>query len=160
MLLALLIGWFLTHGGSGEGPWVYNGQTPSAMRKAVAKVEPDKSSRKPIESTLDRIESETKRLQSERGRVEKDVFAALEKHGTTTEQFRALAEQVDRVDAAANRNLLDLRFALRSQLSAAQWRVLFPNFPRRLDNSRAWIEGPLVGYVSKSRSEPRAVFPQ
>lgn len=126
MLWALLIGWFLTRGGSGEGPWVYNGQTPSEMRKAAAKVEPDKSSRRPVESTLDQIESETKRLQGERVKVEKDIFAALEDHETTAVQFQALAGQVDRIDATANRNLLDLRFALRSQLSATQWRVLFP----------------------------------
>jgi hypothetical protein len=122
MLMALLLGWLLS--GRGDGLWFFNGATPSEMRKAVAKIAPDKGLRKAVEATLDQIASEARRLHSERARVEADTLAALENHETTAEQFQALAVQVDELNATANRNLLDLRFALRRQLSDAQWCAL------------------------------------
>jgi hypothetical protein len=125
MLVALLLGTLLL-GGSAGGLWFFGGQTPHQLQKEVVKLEPDKTSRKPIDETLDQIEVQYKRLQSERKELEKDVFAAMERHDTPAGEFRTLAARSDKISASVGRDLLDLRFGLRSQLSAEQWRKLFP----------------------------------
>jgi chromosome segregation ATPase len=125
MLVALLLGTLLL-GGSAGGLWFLGGQTPHQLQTAVAKLEPDKTSRQPIDYTLDQVEAQSKRLQSERKELEKEVFAAMERHDTPADQFRTLAARSDKISASVGRDLLDLRFALRSQLSEEQWRRLFP----------------------------------
>jgi hypothetical protein len=125
MLVALLLGTLLL-GGSAGGLWFFGGQTPHQLQKEVAKLEPDKTSRKPIDYTLDQIEAQSKRLQSERKGLEKDVFAAMERHDTPAEQFRTLAARSDKISERVGRDLLGLRFGLCSQLSEEQWRRLFP----------------------------------
>jgi hypothetical protein len=122
MLMALLLGWFLS--GGGDGFWFFHGATLGEMRKAVAKIEPDKGSRKAVEATLKRIASEAKRLQGKRAGIEADLLVALESHETTAARFHALAVRADELNATANRNLLNLRFELRRQLSDAQWDAL------------------------------------
>jgi hypothetical protein len=128
MLIALLLGTLLL-GGSAGGLWFLGGQTPQQLQKQVAKLEPDKASRRPIDYTLDQIEAQSKRLQSERKGLEKDVFAAMERHDTPAETFRILAARSDKISESVGRDLLDLRFALRSQLSEEQWARLFPPSP-------------------------------
>jgi hypothetical protein len=125
MLIALLLG-TLFLGGSSGGPWFLAGQTPYQLQKEVAKLEPDKSSREPIDYTLYEIERQSKRLESERSGLENDVFAALKNHDTPAEQFRVFEARADQINANLGRDLLDLRFKLRSQLSEDQWRRLFP----------------------------------
>jgi hypothetical protein len=125
MLVALLLGTLLL-GGSSRGLWFFGGQTSHQLQKEVAELEPDKSSRKPIDYTLNQIEAQSKRLQSERKELEKEIFAALERHDTPAEQLRNVAVRSDKISASVGRDPLDLRFALRSQLSDEQWRRLFP----------------------------------
>jgi hypothetical protein len=90
MLVALLLGTLLL-GGSSRGLWFFGGQTSHQLQKEVAELEPDKSSRKPIDYTLNQIEAQSKRLQSERKELEKEIFAALERHDTPAEQLRNVA---------------------------------------------------------------------
>jgi hypothetical protein len=65
MLVGLLLGRLLL-GGSAGGLWFFGGQTPHQLQKEVAKLQPDKASRKPTDYTLDQIEAQSKRFQSER----------------------------------------------------------------------------------------------
>jgi septal ring factor EnvC (AmiA/AmiB activator) len=97
--------------------------------KELEKVVPDKETRRPIAQTVKRIEDESKRLDSERKKLEKDVLAALKRHDTPPAQFHAFEERADAINTNSARNLLDLRFALRSQVSEAQWHLLFPSYP-------------------------------
>lgn len=129
MLIALLIGYLFLGGGGGGGLWYLGGVTPHQLQKGLEKVVPDKDSRKPIAETVDLIEKESKYLDSERKKLEKEVLAALKRHDTPAAQFHAFEEQADAINASANRNLLDLRFKLRSQLSESQWHMLFPPTP-------------------------------
>ena len=128
MLIALLLGTLaaVLGGGHAAGLWFFGGQTLHQLKKQVAKIEPDKASCKPIDNTLDQIEAKSKRLLSEGKKLGKDVFAALERHDTPAEEFRTFGVQSDELTASLGKDLLDLRFALRSQLTDEQWRRLFP----------------------------------
>jgi len=108
---------------------VFGGESVRHMHKEVAKLEPDKAARKPIDDTLDQIDKEFKNLNSERAKLEKETAALLEQHDASAEQFRTFGARADAITASAGKNLLDLRFKLRSQLSDAQWRQLYPPSP-------------------------------
>ena len=126
MLMALLLGVLLVSHSGGGGTWFYGGATPHQMRKDVARIESDSAKRKSIDQTLDQMEKEAKRVQSERAKLEKDVAAALARHDGSPEQFQALEARGDAINTSSREILLDLRFALRDQLSDEQWRRLFP----------------------------------
>jgi len=129
MLIALLIGYLFLAGGGGGGLWYLGGLTPHQLQKELEKVVSDKDTRKPIAETVNLIEKESKNLDSERKKLEKEVLAALKRHDTPAAQFQAFEERADSINASSTRNLLDLRFKLRSQLSEAQWHMLFPSLP-------------------------------
>ena len=126
MLIALLLGYLLLGGSSGDSPWFFAGESSHHMSKEVAKLEPDKEKRKEVDQTLKQIEEEYKKLDSERSELEKQTLEALANHDSTAEQFRALTQRADAINTSASKTLVDLRFTLRSQLSDAEWRQLFP----------------------------------
>jgi len=126
VLIALLLGYLFLSGGGSGGLWYLGGLTPHQLHKELEKVVPDKATRKPITETVAMIETESKQLDNERKKLEKEVLAALKRHDTPPAQFRAFEERADTINANSTRNLLNLRFKLRSQLSEAQWRMLFP----------------------------------
>jgi len=125
MLMALLIGWLFLRGHGGADYWFLGGRTPHQIREEVAKVVPDKEIQNTTNYNLGLIEKTYKDLESERSKLEKDVLAALERHDTPKEQFHRFEAQADEIDATATKSMLDVRFVMREQLSAAQWRALF-----------------------------------
>jgi hypothetical protein len=126
MLIALLLGVRLVSHTGGGSPWFYGGATSHQMRKEVARIESDSAKRELIDQTLDKMDKEVKRMQSERAKLEKDVAAALANHSASREEFQALAARADSINTSSREVLLDQRFALRDQVSEAQWRALFP----------------------------------
>jgi len=95
------------------------------LQKQVAKVEPNKESRKAIDRTLHEIQGEVSRWQAVRSELSKDVFATLARHDASAADFQALEARTDAISAASRKALLDLRFSLRDQLSDTQWKGLF-----------------------------------
>jgi septal ring factor EnvC (AmiA/AmiB activator) len=126
MLMALLLGVLLASHSGGGGVWFYGGATPHQMRKEVAKIESDGARRKLIDQTLDQMDKQINRVHSERAKLEKDVAKALASHDASREQFQALAARADAINTSSREVLLELRFALRDQLSEVQWQELFP----------------------------------
>jgi hypothetical protein len=129
MLIALVLGWLLLGRSGGSELWFFGDRTPQQMNKEIAKVAPDSITRGAADYTLEMIEKESKSLQSERSKLARDVLAALENHDTSAAQFQALEARGDAINSGAGKTMLDLRFILRSQLSDAQWRTLFPPSP-------------------------------
>ena len=116
-----------SHGHHGGGNfWFLGGRTPHEMRAEVAKVVPDKEMQNTTDYNLSVIEKEYENLESERSKLEKELLAALERHDTPTEEFQAIENRADEVNADGTRKMLDVRFVMREQLSDAQWRALFP----------------------------------
>jgi hypothetical protein len=126
MLIALLLGWLFLGGHGGGDLWFFGGRTPHELRTEVAKVVPDKEMQNTTDYNLTVIEKNYENLESQRSRLEKEVLAALERHGAPTEELQAIERRADELSADATRKMLDVRFVMREQLSAAQWRALFP----------------------------------
>ena len=125
MLIALILGWlFLGHGHKGD-LWFFGSTTPKQLREDVARVVPDKELQNTTNYNLDMIEKESENLSSQRSTLEKEVFASLERHDTQSEQIHALEIRGDQINATATRQMLDMRFVMRAQLSATQWQGLF-----------------------------------
>jgi hypothetical protein len=83
------------------------------------------ATRNEVSQTLGQIEQDYKNHLSERASLEKDVLAAMEQHDTPAEQFHEFETRADAINASARKNMLDLRFKLRGQLSDVQWGLLF-----------------------------------
>jgi hypothetical protein len=126
MLMALLIGWLFLKGHGGGELWFFGGRTTHQMSTELAKVVPNEELRNTTNYNLGLIEKQYKDLESERSKLEKEVLAALERHDTPTEQFDTFETRADEINASASKNMLDVRFLMREQLSDAQWRSLFP----------------------------------
>jgi hypothetical protein len=126
VLIALLVGWLFLKGDGGGDLWFLGGRTPRQVSADVAKVVPDKELQNTTNYNLALIEKEFKSLQSERMSLEKDVLGAMERHDTPAEQFRTFEARADEINTSATKNILDLSFLMREQLSDAQWRALFP----------------------------------
>jgi hypothetical protein len=126
MLIALLLGWLFLGHGQGKGElWFFGDRTAHELRAEVAKVVPDKETQNTTNYNLGLIETEYKNLESERSRLEKEALAALERHDTPMEELQAIESRADEINASATKKMLDVRFVMREQLSAAQWRSLF-----------------------------------
>lgn len=126
MLIGLLIGWLFLRGHGGGNLWFFGDRTPKQISAEVAKVVPDKATQNDTNGNLDLIEQTYKNLQSQRSSLEKDVLAALERHDTPIEQLRTFETRADEINASATKSMLRVRFAMRAQLSEAQWHSLFP----------------------------------
>jgi hypothetical protein len=126
VLIALLLGWLFLGGHGGGDLWFFGGRTPHQMSAEVDKVVPDKEVQNATKYNLSLIERDYKSLESQRAKLKKDVLAALERHDTTIEQFHTFETRADAINVSATKNILDVRFLMREQLSEAQWRSLFP----------------------------------
>jgi hypothetical protein len=126
MLIALLIGWLFLGGRGGDDPslWFFGGQTAQQMSVQLESAVPE-ASRNAVSETLGQIEQDYKNLQTQRKSLEKDTLAAMEQHDTPPAQFDALETRAEAMNTSAGKNMLDLRFKLRGQLSDVQWGLLF-----------------------------------
>jgi hypothetical protein len=104
---------------------VLGGHSVPEIRERVRDVMTDQTQRAAVDLTMDKFEVSSKRFATDRAKFEEDAFAAFARHDATPEQFRALTDRADALGLAAHKDLLDLRFELRSQLSDAQWRAVF-----------------------------------
>jgi hypothetical protein len=126
MLISLLIGWFFLsrHGADDATLWFFGGQSAQQMSVQLESAVPA-DTRGAVSQTLSQIEQDYKNLQSQRSSIEKDALDAMQQHATPRERFQELQTRADTLNASASRNMLDLRFKLRGQLSEVQWGLLF-----------------------------------
>ena len=133
MLIGLLIGWLLLrgHGGDDLSFWFFGAQTAQQMTVQLESAVPEPT-RTAVNQTLSQIEQDYKNLQSQRSSLEKEVLSAMEQHDTPREKFDAFQTRADSMNATETKNMLDLRFKLRGQLTEVQWGLLFtpPAGPR------------------------------
>jgi hypothetical protein len=130
MLIGLLIGWLFLggHGAEGVSLWFFGGQTAQQMRVQLESAVPE-GARGEVSQTLNQIEQDYKSAQAQRTSLEKDILAAMEQHDTPAAKFDALETRAQAINSSAGKNMLDLRFKLRGQLSEVQWGLLFPPAP-------------------------------
>jgi hypothetical protein len=121
-LILIFLGAVMIGGGAGA---LFGGRTLSDLRSRVREVMTDQAQRATVDRTVDKLEALMKRYESDRDQFEKETFAALARHDTTPDEFRALADRADALGAGARKEFVDVRFELRGELTDAQWRTVF-----------------------------------
>jgi hypothetical protein len=104
---------------------VFGGTPLPVLRERVRETMSDQAQRARVDLTLDRIAAEAKGLDEERGQFEKDAFALLARHDATLADLQPLVARGDTLHQRRREAFLDLRFELRGELTAPQWRAVF-----------------------------------
>ena len=126
-ILIVLLGGGLLLGGSGLAAGVFlTGKTTSELRKETVAMVADTGRRQRIEAVFKRWEREVDRIDAARDKNLKAIFELGRRHDATAAEFERVYAAADTTDADALKTALDMRFALRGELSADEWRRLFP----------------------------------
>lgn len=125
-VLIVLVGSLLM-GGSGLAAGLFlTGKTSKQIRKDALTIVADEHRRSEIRTVLKSWEREVKQLDKMRQQRIDGLVALLDKHDAMREEFEPVFTGFDEAERQAFATALAMRFALREQLSAEQWRELFP----------------------------------
>ena len=102
------------------------GHTVAEVREKARAVVADTQRRQALDAAFVRWEQQAKRIEGAREQNRQALFALLPKHDVVSAEFERLYAEADAVAAEALAAALDLRFGVREQLSADEWRRLFP----------------------------------
>nr|WP_298726921.1 hypothetical protein [uncultured Steroidobacter sp.] len=102
------------------------GKTSKEIRKEALTIVADEHRRAEIKKVLKNWEREVKQLDKTRQRRVDGLAALLERHDVQPEDFEPVFANFDKAEAEAFATTLEMRFTLREQLTAEQWRELFP----------------------------------
>lgn len=126
-VLVILLGGTLLGGGSAlVAAEFLTGKPAAELRKQSLAMTEDKARRERIEEVFKRWETEVKSADEARTKNRDALRALIQKHDVKPGDFRAVFVEGDAIDARGLYAGLDMRFALRGQLTAEQWRTLFP----------------------------------
>ena len=126
-VLIILVGTLLM-GGSGLAAGLFlTGKTSSEMRKETLAMVEDTDRRDKIKAVFKRWEDEAKRTDKARNKHIDELVALLRSHDTRPADFDPLFATFDEMEKQAFDATLAMRFDLREQLSAEEWRQLFPS---------------------------------
>jgi len=126
-VLIILLGGTLLLGGSAlvAAEFLTGKSTAELRRQSLAMTE-DEAHRERIEDLFRRWEKEAKGADEARAKNQKALRALMQKHDAKPGDSEAAFAEVDAIDGRGINAALDMRFALRGQLTAEQWRTLFP----------------------------------
>jgi len=122
-LILIFLGTLLV--GSTAAGGVFGGASVPVLRERVRETMSDQAQRARVDLTLDRIAAEGKRHDEERRLFEKDAFAQLARHDATLAELQPLVARGDALHRRSRDTFLELRFELRDQLGAEQWKKVF-----------------------------------
>lgn len=126
-VLILLFGSLLM-GGSGVAAGLFlTGKSSSDLRSDALEIVADEDRRDKIKKVLKAWEHEVKRMEKTRDLNVDKMIALLQRHDATPTDFDPLFASFDELEVHAFDTALAMRFALREQLSAEEWRRLFPS---------------------------------
>lgn len=124
-LILIFLGTLLVGGAAGGLHGLFDAHERKQIAARLDAMAIDPVRRDALDVTLVAIEREVQHFQAERALFEQDAFDALAKHDAPAATYDLLFARADTVSAASTHTLLDLRFQLRQQLTAEQWRQLF-----------------------------------
>jgi len=125
-LIILLLGGMLLGGGSAVVAAKFlTGKSAAELRTQSLAMTEDKTRRENIEEVFKRWEKEVKSVDEVRTKNLKALRALMQQHDPKTGDVDAVFADLDAIDARGLNVGLDMRFALRGQLTAEQWRTLF-----------------------------------
>jgi hypothetical protein len=124
-VLIVLLGTLLM-GGSGLAAGLFlTGKTAKEIRKQALTIVADELRRDEIKAVLNNWEREVKQLDKARQQRIDGLAALLQRHDVEPQDFEPVLGNFDKAEAEAFSTTLAMRFALREQLTAEQWRELF-----------------------------------
>ena len=126
-VLIILFGSLLLGGAGVSAALLLTGKTASEIRKGALSMVEDPERRDQIKAVLGRWEKEAKRLDKTRNENIRKVTALVRRHDATSGDFAPVFAAFDEMETQGFEAALAMRFALREQLSAEEWRRLFPS---------------------------------
>jgi hypothetical protein len=124
-VLIILVSWML-FGGSGIAAGVFlTGKPVDELRKETHAIAAQKDRRKRIDEVLDRWEKDAKQFAKQRKELLDTLPDLLGRHDAKPGDFEQLYVRADALNTQTLETLLEVRFALRRQFSAEEWRKLF-----------------------------------
>jgi hypothetical protein len=125
-VLIVLFGTLLM-GGSGLAAGLFlTGKTSKEIRKEALRIVADEHRRDEIKTVLKNWEHEVKQLDKTRQQRVDGLVALIERHEVEPVDFEPVFADFDKAEAEAFATTLAMRFTLREQLTAEQWREIFP----------------------------------
>jgi hypothetical protein len=141
-VLIILLGSLLM-GGSGVAVGLFlTGKTSSEMRKDTLAMVEDAGRRDKIKAVFKRWEDEVKRMDKTRNKRIDELAALMRRHDARPADFDPIFATFDETQEQAFETALAMRFALREQLSAEEWRQLFPPAVSDKDDVSARVNAP------------------
>jgi len=123
MLIALLTAFLLIHFGSHSSALTSQlDQTVALIQKDVA----DEARRKQAVAIVDQMKTEAKASAEQRKKSMEALNDLLAKRTTPASEIHNAAQPLVAEDKASAERLLDLRFQLKSVLTASEWKMVFP----------------------------------
>jgi hypothetical protein len=128
-MIILLGGMLLGGGGSAlVAAKFLTGKSAAELREQSLAMTEDKARRENIEDVFKRLEREVKSVDEARAKNQEALRTLMQKRDPKPGDVEAVFAEVDAIDARGLDAGLDMRFALRGQLTAEQWRALFPQY--------------------------------
>ena len=124
-LILIFLGTLLIGGAMGGSGLFHTGRQIAELRERASTVVQDSFRRDAVGKTLDALEGEAKAYGSERTAIEKDAFAALERHASTRADLEVILARADALNARARETFLSRREELRARVNAEEWAGLW-----------------------------------
>lgn len=124
-VLIVLFGSLLMGGSGLAAGFLLTGRTSSEIRKHALTIVEDDNRANKIKAVLKQWDREVKGIEKTRNKHIDDLVTALRRHDASPANFDPLFAAFDDLESHAFDTSLDMRFALREQLSPEEWRELF-----------------------------------
>lgn len=126
-VLIMLFGSLLMGSSGLAAGLLLTGKTSSEMRKDALRMVDGDDRRDKIKAILKRWEDEVERMDKTRKKNINELATLVRRHDAEPDDFDPTFAALDETEAQAFDAALAMRFALREQLSAEEWRELFPS---------------------------------
>ena len=124
-ILIILVATLLLGGGGFAAGVVLTGKPVSALKKETLAMVEERNRRENVEAVFKRWDKDVERIDASREKNRKAMLALMRRHDARSAEFDKIYAESDAIEAQALDAGLDMRFALREQLSAEEWRRLF-----------------------------------
>ncbi len=119
-ILILLAGWYFFFGGSASALLVFD-RSVKETKQVIERVIPDGDRKEAILSIIKQWQSSQKKLDKRVGADREDLIDLLRRKDATRAEADVVMTKLDQTFAQVDKNFLDLRFAVKQQVSAKEW---------------------------------------
>ena len=124
-VLIIIVAALLLGGGGLAAGVVLTGKPVSELKKESLAMVQDRDRRENVEGVFKRWDKDIEALLAKRDKNRKAIVELMQKRGATLADFNRVYAESDAIETQAFEAALDMRFALRQQLTPEEWRKLF-----------------------------------